>query len=240
MDRSNFKLMAAAMLLSVMLTGCGAKDGGQPANNGQAAVSSVSDGSSNGSGSVQPDRTADYFAKVVSVSGNTIVVQKSTMKPSDMPGGRGFGGRGGGYGQRPNRSGGDGQQQQGDNAAPAADGQQGDNGSAPAVGGQNGQAGGNGKGGNRQGGGRFGGGGFMNQMKFEDAQTSVAVDGDTKIVSISRGQDGMTTNMLQAADLKEGDVLSVWLASDNKTAQYIMLRFNPAAMQGQGKAGNGQ
>lgn len=80
----------------------------------------------------------------------------------------------------------------------------------------------------------------MNQMKYEDAQTSLAVDGDTQIVSISRGQDGMTTNTLQAADLKAGDVLSVWLASDNKTAQYIMLRFNPAAMQGQGKAGNGQ
>src|SRR5262249_43388068 len=113
---------------------------------------------------------------------------------------------------------------------PAADGAQGGNGN-----------GNGGERGNRQGGGKFGGGGgFMNQMEFEEAQTSLSVDADTKIVSISRGQDGMTTNTLQASDLKAGDVLSVWLASDNSTAQYIMLRFNPAQMQGQGKAGNGQ
>ncbi|SEP10524.1 hypothetical protein [Paenibacillus sp. OV219] len=246
MERSSIKLMAAAMLLSVMLAGCGAKDEGQPANNGQAAVSNVGN-SASGSGPVQPDRTSDFFAKVVSVSDNTIVVQKSTTKPSDMPQGGGFGGGGGG--QRPKGDG----KQTGDNGnapsadfqAPADGDQPADGGAEPpagaAQGGQNGQAGaGNGRGGNRQGGGRFGGGGFMNQMKYEDAQTSVAVDTDTKIVSISRGQDGMTTNTLQAADLKAGDVLSVWLASDNTTAQYIMLRFNPADMQGQGKAGNGQ
>ncbi|AZN39873.1 hypothetical protein [Paenibacillus albus] len=244
MDRSSIKLMAAAMLLSVMLTGCGSKDEGQPANNGQAAVGNVSN-SANGSGPVQPDRTADFFAKVVSVSDNTIVVQKSTMKPSDMPGGGGFGGGGG---KRPN---GNGQKAGGNGNAPSADVQPPADGNQPAdgaqppadgaQGGQNGKAGdGKGRGGNRQGGGRFGGGGFMNQMKFEDAQTSVTADADTKIVSISRGQDGMTTNTLQAADLKAGDVLSVWLASDNTTAQYIMLRFNPADMQGQGKAGNGQ
>ncbi|SFT06448.1 hypothetical protein [Paenibacillus sp. BC26] len=238
MDRSSLKLMAAAMLLTAMLTGCGAQnDEQQPTNNGQAAV-----GGFNGGGVNQPDRTADFLAKVVKVSGESIIVQKSTLSPADMP--RGGGGFGGGVGQRPNR---DGQAQSGEGregngtapegeAPPAGNGtaSQGD---APADAPQ-GNAGADGAQGGKRQGGRFGSGaGFMDQMKFEDAQTTVAVDADTEIVTMSRGQDGMTTKALKAADLKEGDILTVWLSSDNKTAQYITLRFNPGT---QGKAGNGQ
>ncbi|SDX80831.1 hypothetical protein [Paenibacillus sp. CF384] len=248
MDRSSLKLMAAAMLLTAMLTGCGSQnDEQQPTNNGQAAVGGFSGGGVN-----QPDRTADFLAKVVKVSGDAIIVQKSTLSPADMPRGGGFGGGGGG---RPNRDGqaksGEGRKGTGNaassegNAAPADNGNA-PQGEAPPTDGSNGaaanapqgNAGADGAQGGKRQGGRFGGGGgFMNQMKFEDAQTTVAVDADTEIITMSRGQDGMTTNALKAADLKEGDILTVWLSSDNKTAQYISLRFNPGT---QGKAGNGQ
>ncbi|RAP75131.1 hypothetical protein [Paenibacillus montanisoli] len=241
MDRNSLKLMAAAMLLAAMLTGCGSQNGDQQAaNNGQAAASA----GFNAGGSNQPDRTADFFAKVVKADGDSITVQKSTMSPADMPQG-GFGGRGG---QRPNRDAGAG----GNNAAPPEgelppmpdDGGElppppDDAGEMPAPpddAGASGNAGGA-PNGDRQGGGRFGGGGFMNQMKFEDAQSTIGVDAETEIVSMGRGQDGMTENTLKASDLKEGDIVTVWLSSDNKTAQYISLRFMPGMP---GKEGNGQ
>ena len=114
MERSSIKLMAAAMLISVMLAGCGAQDDTQSADGGQADIQSSNGGAAaaqgtngGGSGPQQPDRTANYFAKVVKVSGDSIIVQKSTMSPADMPS---FGGGRGG-GQRP--QGGEGEQGQG-------------------------------------------------------------------------------------------------------------------------------
>ncbi|SFJ49032.1 hypothetical protein SAMN02799624_04708 [Paenibacillus sp. UNC496MF] len=255
MERSSLKLMAAAMLISVMLSGCGAKDDSQSGGAGQAAnganagqaAAQGADGGANGL--QQPDRTADYFAKVVRVSGDAIVVQKSTTSPADMPsfgggrggqrpqggdGAQGQGGQGGGqrgHWQGGGKTNGDGAQGQ------TPDGQAG-NGQDAAAGGQNG--GGQSQGQGRAGGGRFGGGGFMNAMKFEDAQTTVPVNADTRIVKFGRGQNGMTTDALKATDLQAGDVLMVWLAADNKTAGYIRLQFNPADMGSAGKAGNGQ
>ncbi|WP_219835639.1 hypothetical protein [Paenibacillus sp. R14(2021)] len=237
MERSSIKMMAAAMVITVMLTGCGDKNDAQPANNGQAADRSTG-GAAASSGLQQPDRTADYFAKVVKVSGDSIIVQKSTVSPADMPAGGGFGGRQGG-GQRPNRNGGsgdDGQQGQQVGNADSAPQSGGNGGTGGEQGNGNGTGDQNGGKGGRQGG-RFGGG-FMNQMKFADEQTTVPINGDTEIVTVKRSQDGITNETLKAADLKEGDVLSVWMGADNTTAAYIMLRFNPANMGNQGKAGN--
>lgn len=257
MERSSIKMMAAAMVISVLLAGCGDKNDAQSADSGQAANGggqAVSQDASGGQGPQQPDRTADYLAKVVKVSGDSIVVQKSTVSPADMPS---FGGgRQGGQGQRPQKGqGGQAQGQgsaaQGQDAQAQGQGQgnAGQAGGAAANGGgaqgRSGQAGGTqgakggyGQGGNRQGG--RGGGGFMNQMKFEDAQVTVPVGADTAIVKIGRGQNGMTTDALKASDLKAGDILMVWVGSDNSTAQYIRLQFNPADMGNRGKAGNGQ
>ncbi|MFC4808689.1 hypothetical protein [Paenibacillus sp. GCM10023250] len=269
MERSSLKLMAAAMLISVMLSGCGAKDdsqsggAGQAANGasaGQAAAQGEESGEEGGADEAQqPDRTADYFAKVVSVSADAIVVQKSATPPADMPsfGGRGGqrpqggGGAQGQGGQRPNwqgggRTNGDGAPGQGQTAGgQAGDGQDaaaGDGQSGGQAGGSQGQSGGQagGQGQGRAGGGRFGGGGFMNAMKFEDAQTTVPVNADTRIVKFGRGQNGMTTDAMKATDLKAGDVLMVWLGADSKTAAYIRLQFNPADRGNAGKAGNGQ
>ncbi|WP_308638210.1 hypothetical protein [Paenibacillus silvisoli] len=246
MDRNSLKLMAAAMLLAAMLTGCGSQNGDQQAaNDGQAAAAP----GFNAGGSNQPDRTADYFAKVVKVSGDSIIVQKSTMSPADMPrGGGGFGGRGGARQNRdgaaqPNDAGagGDGNAAGGTNGElPPSDGageRQTPPDDAAAGASTGGNAGGGAPNGDRQGGRFGGGGGFMSQMKFEDAQTTLGVDAGTEIVTMSFGQDGMNENALKASDLKEGDILTVWLSSDNKTAQYISLRFNPGQP---GKEGNGQ
>ncbi|QHW31049.1 hypothetical protein GZH47_09395 [Paenibacillus rhizovicinus] len=250
MERSSIKMMAAAMLISVLLAGCGDKNDAQSANSGQAASVNgqpTAQDAGSGNGTQQPDRTADYFAKVVKVSGDSIIVQKSTMSPADMPsfGGGRQGGRRpqGGQGQ----GAGNGQQGEGANGGAATNGTAANGGAgaqAPVQGqaqggqGANGQAGG--QGGNRQGGRFGGGGGFMNQMKFADEQVTVPVNADTEIVKMGRGQNGMTTDTLKATDLKEGDVLMVWLGSDNTTAKYIRLQFNPADMSNGGKAGNGQ
>jgi hypothetical protein len=72
-------------------------------------------------------------------------------------------------------------------------------------------------------------------MQFSDKQTTISINSDTEIVSMARGQQGMTMNRLQASDLKEGDIVTIWLDSDKKTAHYIMQRFNPANFR---KAGN--
>lgn len=241
MERSSIKLMAAAMLISVMLTGCGDKNDAQSANGGQAANAggqAASQDAGSGSGPQQPDRTADYFAKVVKVSEDAIIVQKSTMSPADMPS---FGG--GRQGQRPKGNQGDGGGGQKGNWQPPEGGANG--GAANGSGGADGAAG---QGGGRQGG-RFSGGGFMNQMQFADEQVTVPVNADTAIVKFGRGQNGMTTDALKASDLKAGDILMVWVGTDNTTATYIRLQFNPAEIGGmpnraaggadaQGSAGN--
>ena len=224
-----------------------------------------------GSGPQQPDRTADYFAKVVKVSGDSIIVQKSTMSPADMPsfgGGRGGGQRpqGGegeqGQGQGGGRTGGQRGNWQRGNGADGTGGQvQGGQGQAAggqagsgqtAAGGQTGggqAAGGTGTGGQgqvgRQGGRPGGGGGFANQMTFTDEQITVPVNADTQIVKFGRGQNGVTTDAMTAADLQAGDILMVWLGSDNKTAIHQASiqsgNFgNAANADNAGKAGNGQ
>ncbi|MBM7565931.1 hypothetical protein [Paenibacillus sacheonensis] len=251
MERSSIKLMAAAMIISVMLAGCGAKNDAATADNGQAAADSgqpAQTGGGNASGPQQPDRTADYFAKVVKVDGDSIVVQKSTTSPADMPS---FGGGGRQGGQRPqggeggNSSQGDGQNAAGyggqrgqrgggvDGQAPGGSGGQGA-GDGQAAGGTEGQTGG------KQGRGRFGGGGggFMNQMEFAADQIAVPVNADTQIVKLGRGENGMTNDAMKASDLKAGDILMVWLGPDNATAQYIRLQFNPANMSNAGNRGN--
>lgn len=225
MERSSIKLAAAALLITAMLAGCGAKDEAAPAsNNGQAASGTVSGGSTantaNGGGASQaPDRTADIMAKIIKVTADSIVIQESKTAPSDMQRKGGFGsgrqrGNGGNQGERPagQVSGGTGDQQ------PSSG--NGDRQQQPSA------ANGGGKGGRAR--------GF--QMEFKDEQTTLSIHADTQIVSLIRGQDGMTTEQLKAADLKEGDIVTIWLNDTDKTAvQYMTLRNIPANF---GKAGN--
>ena len=76
-------------------------------------------------------------------------------------------------------------------------------------------------------------------MEFKDEQTTIAINPDTQIVTMSRGNNGMTTSALEVSDIKEGDLLTIWLASDKKTAEYIVQRMN--RNQGNlGKAGTKQ
>lgn len=271
------KMMAAAMLIAVMLAGCGNKNDAQSADSGQATNQGTNQGANGGGGGPngrgfaadpdQPDRTADFYAKVVKVDGDAIVLQKSTVSPADMPA---FGGRGGGQrgGNGQQAGGANGQQGQANGAASNGNDQAGGDaqgtGNAPAAGdaqgngqGNGGAQQGNGQGGNggqgRGQGGRFaggaGGGGFMNQMKFADEQTTLPVNADTKIVTFARGQNGMSTEAVQASDLKAGDIITVWLGADNSTALYIRMQFSAANMGNAanngntgntGKAGNGQ
>ncbi len=219
MDRSNFKLAAAAMLLTVMLAGCGAQNGETTAAaNGQAAVSPV-----NNTAAVQtPQRTADVLAKVVKVTADSILVQESTTAPADMPMG---GGRGGGY-----RTG----SKQGERSAAPADGEKQP---ADAAGGD--QASSTASGTKPDSAPRRGAGGKGFQMEFKDEQTTIAINADTQIVTMSRGDNGMTTSTLKVSDIKEGDLLTIWLASDKKTAEYMVQRMN--RNQGNfGKAGTKQ
>ena len=76
-------------------------------------------------------------------------------------------------------------------------------------------------------------------MEFKDEQTTIAINADTQIVTMSRGDNGMTSSTLKVSDLKEGDLLTIWLASDKKTAEYMVQRMN--RNQGNfGKAGTKQ
>ena len=74
-------------------------------------------------------------------------------------------------------------------------------------------------------------------MEFKDEQTTIAINADTQIVTMSRGNNGMTIEYSKVSDIKEGDLLTIWLASDKKTAEYIVQRMN--RNQGNfGKAGD--
>ncbi|BBH21981.1 hypothetical protein Back11_33260 [Paenibacillus baekrokdamisoli] len=75
-------------------------------------------------------------------------------------------------------------------------------------------------------------------MEFKEGQTTLTINANTPIISTTRGQQGMTTSQLKAVDLKEGDIVTIWLDETNKTtAQYVMLRKMPANA---GKEGNKQ
>ena len=235
MKHWTLKTAAAAAALALLLAGCGSKNADPAAANAsQSAGGQAADQTAAGGENQPPNRTADMMAKVVKVNADSIVVQESKTPPSEMPGGGGYGG-----GRRGNRGGqtGGGQANGGQATGEQAAGGQG-TGSAGAVSGGGGSSNGSGSGaGNVKMGSRTGRPGGFGQMAFKDEQTTVAISADTEIIAMSFGKDGRTTTQLKPSDLKEGDIVTIWLDSDKKTAQYMMQRSIPANFR---KAGNQQ
>ncbi|GGD46656.1 hypothetical protein [Paenibacillus nasutitermitis] len=236
MGNWKIKIAVGTLLLTMVLTGCGAKnntaDGGNPpAGNegGLQATGEAAPGGWQGANGMQP---ADLFAKVVKASGDSLIVLKSTMQPSEM---QGRGGMRGGTGQGPVGDAG---------AAPSGeappDGQAPPEGNPPeggkaADGTQTGDGADQGDNGGK-GRGRPAGGGGMMQMEFAAEQTTLAINADTTVTTMTRGQDGASESQLQASDLKEGDIVMIWLNEDGKTALTIMKQ----QFGQEREAGNGQ
>lgn len=227
MERWVWKRAAVVVLLASMLAGCGNDGGDAVTDTGQAAAGVRSDGTQ-----LQlPDRTADLMGKVVSVSAESIVLQKSKTQPADMPGG-GMGFGGGQRGDRASRQGTEGAPD-GDRPQPPEGAPQGDQPQSPADGERPQQPeGGTGEGGMQPpeggtpdpgSGANRGqrGGGFGGQMEFTDEQMTVKLTADTAIFAMSFGEGGMTNNPVQAADIQIGDILTVWLDSDQGAASTI-------------------
>jgi hypothetical protein len=244
MERSSLKITAAVMAIALLLAGCGSKaEDSSAAPTGQTGGTQAAADNAGGGTDQPPDRTADIFAKVVKVTSDSIVVQESKTPPSEMPGGGMRGGHGGGPRGGTQGSAHDGNTQpQGGGTAGYTGGQAGSGQASTAQAGDSGsgQPGTDGHGTGRPGGARYGtgrGGGGFGGMAFKDEQTSISITQDTEIESSSFGQNGRTTPRLEPSDLKAGDIITIWLDSDKKTAQYIMRRFNPGNF---GKAGNRQ
>jgi len=241
MERWVWKRAAAVALLTSLLAGCGNEGGDATGNPGQAAAGVPSEGAQ-----LQlPDRTADLMGKVVSVSAESIVLQKSKTQPADMPGGgMGFGG-----GQRGDRAGRQGPEgaPQGDRTQPPAEGvpqgeqpqpsMDGADGGVPPQKPEDGTGGGGqvqppaegtpdaGSGTKR---GRQGGGFSGGQMEFVDEQVTVKLTADTVLFAMTFGQGGVTNDRIAAADIQNGDILTIWLDADQATASTISKRMIPA------------
>jgi len=242
MENWKIKLAVGTLLLTMLLTGCGAKnntaDGGNAAAGNASGVQAAGGAATNGQQGANGMQTADLFAKVVKASADSIIVLKSTMQPSEM---QGRGGMSGGRGQGGQAPAGDaGATPQGEAPADVQAPPQGN----PPEGGQasdgaqqsNGTAQGDNPGGGRNG--RPGGGGGMMQMEFAAEQTTIPINADTQITAMTRGQDGASASQLQVSDLKEGDIVMIWLAEDGKTA--LTIRKQQFGQGNRGEAGNGQ
>jgi len=204
--------VASATLLVGMLAGCGAASDGNSINQGINAeqTGSGTDGSVSGgevSDGMQEDQAADFIGKVVSVSAESIVLQKSTMQPANIPeGGQTFGRgmrRGAGEGsENPERTGKpqDGRGNSEERPQSSANDQQ--EGQRPSERGA-------------------GGRGFPGEMDWTDEQITVRIGEETELLTTLFGESGMTTTPLQLSDLQAGDVLTVWLANDETTNEQM-------------------
>ncbi|MFD2379737.1 hypothetical protein ACFSWD_01645 [Paenibacillus xanthanilyticus] len=227
--------IGAAFVLTALLAGCSSGDGQAAATNMVSVAGAPEQAASGLDGVGVPERAGDLLGKIVSVTADSVVIQKSNMQPSATPGG-GMGG-----GRRPNGQAPDGSAPQGGggtgNAAPA----QGGNAGADAPAGdvaqdrQDGPAGdppAEGLGQRPQG----GRGGFA-QMAFTDEQVTIGLNAETSISAMSFGQGGMSSTPMEASALKTGDIVTVWLNPDQATAQSLQVRPMPA---NNGEAGEQQ
>ncbi|UVI28882.1 hypothetical protein [Paenibacillus spongiae] len=248
-ERWIWKRAAMAVVLAAMLTGCGNAGEDAATETGQASAGEPMDVAQ-----LQlPERTADLMGKVVSVTPDSIVLQKSKTQPADMPGGgMGFGGR-----QRGDGSGGRGGSNgapQGERPQPPAEGVDGSGQPQPPAEGVDGsgqpqppaegvdgsgqpqppaegvdgsgqpQPPAEGSGGR---GNRGQAGGFGGQMEFLDEQVTVKLTADTELFAMAFGEGGMTNNRVEAADLQSGDILTLWLDEDQSTVIAALKRTIP-------------
>lgn len=228
--------VGAAFVLTALLAGCGSGDGQAAGTNTVTESGAAVQAAGGTEGVGTPERAGDLMGKIVSVTADAVVIQKSKLQPSDMPGG-GMGG-----GRRPNGQAPDGATPQGGGeettappaqegnsgaAAPSADGAQGQQGEAP-----NGErpAGDQGQ---RPQGGR---GGF-GRLEYTDEQVTVKLNSETSISAMSFGQGGMSNTPIEASALKADDIVTVWLNPDQTTAQSLQVRSMPG---NNGEAGDQQ
>jgi len=221
--QEKWALIASVTLLMGMLAGCGAANGGNSVNQGINAEQTGPGVGNPGSGGevsdgMQENQAADFIGKVVSVTAESIVLQKSTMQPADMSGGGQNFGRGMRRGASNDAS--DERPQ-----PPADDSQEGQK--RPSERGT-------------------GGRGFSGEMDFSDEQITVRIGEGTELLTTSFGDGGMTTVPLQLSDIQDGDILTVWLADDDTTneqtnaqtdeptAEKIMKRQMPTNREGAG------
>ncbi|MFB9324793.1 hypothetical protein ACFFSY_02415 [Paenibacillus aurantiacus] len=228
--------VGAAFVLTALLAGCGSGDSQAAGTNtvNEAGISATAASGTKEAG--MPERAGDLMGKIVSVTADSVVIQKSNMQPSDMPGG-GMGG-----GRRPNGQAPDGAASEGSGTgATAPSGQEGNSGAdAPTgdgaqerpSGGPNGEPPTDGQGQRPQG----GRGGF-GQMEFTDEQVTVTLNSETSITAMSFGPGGMSNAPVEASALKAGDIVTVWLNPDQTTAQSLQVRSMPA---NNGEAGDQQ
>lgn len=230
--------IGGALALS-LLAGCGSDKTGNDSSG--AAVQTQADGGSgqsaqtaqNGSGGGmrggmgmvdENGNAATLMGKIKSINGQTVTVYKSSFDPSKM-GARPNGGNGNG-GPDPNASGQNGgQAQAGDGQAPPSGGQ--------ASGNQNGQ---NGQGG--QNGGRAGG--FNRDGMFTDETEDITITDSTKLETTTFENNQATTKDVTLADLKEGDVLTIWLKDGSQEATTIRVGGFGGGGFGRGRQGGQQ
>ncbi|TYP71837.1 hypothetical protein [Paenibacillus methanolicus] len=233
--RMKWTSVGAAFALTALLAGCGSGDGQGAATNTVTEAGASAQSANGAEGVGMPERAGDLMGKIVSVTADSVVIQKSNVQPSDMPGGdMGEGRRPNGQapeGSAPQAGGGSG------DALPAQDGNPGAD--APAGDGAQGQQGGPGGEPPADGQGQRpqGGRGGFGQMEFTDEQVTVTLNSETAISAMSFGQDGMSNTPMEASALKAGDIVTVWLNPDQTTAQSLQVRSMPA---NNGEAGEQQ
>jgi len=194
--------IASATLLMGMLAGCGAANGGNSINQGIDAEQTGLGTNNPGSGGevldgMQENKAADFIGKVVSVTAESIVLQKSTIQPADLPGG----GQNFGRGMRR----GSGNSSSDERPQPSDDDRK--EGQRPSERGT-------------------GGRGFPGEMEFSAEQITVRIGEGTELLTTSFGDGGMTTIPLQLSDIQAGDILTVWLANDDSTDEQTDEKTN--------------
>ncbi|MEK3883147.1 hypothetical protein [Paenibacillus sp. PL2-23] len=242
-------ILAAALLATALLAGCsgetGSSDnsaGGAPMQTGGARQQAGGEGGPPGMGggggfgmTDDHGNVASLIGQVKSINGNVVTVYKSALEPGAMGGGMGGMRReGGGSRQGGQATGQDGQgegqigggetaEQNGQDGAlsgggtpPAA--QEGD-----AMPGEAGQ-------------GRPVGGMSM----FTEETVDVTVTDTTAIQGSSFGENGVALTDMGIADLKEGDILTIWLVEGSEDASLIRLGGMGGAMGGGRGAMDGQ
>ncbi|MBN2984531.1 hypothetical protein [Cohnella algarum] len=225
-------LLLGGLLAMAMLAGCGSDESGAAGESAAAGAAAQTEQAQTADGGGQARQggpgggfgmtdengnAADLIGKIKSVSGNTITVYKSQIDPSQTGGGRGGMRSGGSEGQ--------------DGAArpPSGDAET-SNGAAPSPGGDGSAQPGDG------GSGRPPGGVSMDEM-FTEETVDITVTDATVIRQTSFENNEMTTTDAALADLKEGDVLTIWLAEGTQEASSIRLGAFGGGMGGGGGPG---
>ncbi|RIX51533.1 hypothetical protein D3P08_16635 [Paenibacillus nanensis] len=213
-------LFAAGLLVLALLAGCSNDKETQAADQG-AAPPAEGGGQMQGGGprgigggfglTDEEGNIASLIGQVKSVSGNVITVYKSAFDPAEMAGMRGGPGAPGSDGGTPNGEG---------EMLPPADGAMPEGGGQPPSGaGQEGGAAQEPDGSTE----RASGGGLNAMNAFTEETAEITVTDTTVMHSASFGEDGIVMTDIHAAELKEGDVLTVWLKDGTQEARQIQL-----------------